>query len=85
VDLRRYFLALQLTDRFLQQAHVGIESDRIDVAVLLAPEQVACAPQLQVERRNFEPRPRSLNSLSAARRLRAISASSVSGGTSRYA
>jgi hypothetical protein len=50
---------------------VHIESGRIDVPVLLASEQVARSPQLQIGAAILNPAPNSLNSLSAASRLRA--------------
>ena len=48
-------LALQLADGLLEQLHVHLEADRLDVAALLAAEQVARAANLEVERRHAEP------------------------------
>ena len=42
-------LPAQLQDRLLEQLHVEVEPDRLDVAALLAAEQVAGAAQLEVE------------------------------------
>jgi hypothetical protein len=42
-------LALQLADRLLQELHVHLEADGIDVAALLAAEQVAGAANLEIE------------------------------------
>ena len=47
-------LALELPDRLLEQLHVHVEADRLDVAALLAAEQVAGAADLEVERRDAE-------------------------------
>ena len=47
-------LALQLPDRLLEQLHVHVEADRLDVPALLAAEQVAGAADLEVERGDAE-------------------------------
>ena len=47
-------LALQFADGFVEQADVGVEADRVDVAVLLAAQQVAGAAQFQIERGDLE-------------------------------
>src|SRR5947209_2185805 len=43
VDFRYDFFALQLTDGLLQEPDVGIEPNRVDVAVLFASQEIACA------------------------------------------
>ena len=48
--------ALQFAHGLVEQAHVGIEAHRVDVAVLLAAQQVAGAAQLQIERGDLEAR-----------------------------
>ena len=48
------FLALQLADRLLEQLHVHLEADGLDVPALLAAEQVAGAADLEIERRHAE-------------------------------
>jgi len=53
------------------------------MTALLAAEQVSGAAEFEIEGGDFEARAESLNSLSAARRRRARSLSSRSGGTSR--
>ena len=55
MDFGRHLFALQFADGFLQQPHVHIETDGVDVAVLLATQQISRAAQFQVERRNLEP------------------------------
>ena len=47
--------ALELADRLLEQLHVHLEADGIDVPALLAAEQVAGAANLEVERGDAEP------------------------------
>src|SRR5205823_6536133 len=51
-DLVLYLLALQLLDRLLEELHIHVESDRLDVSALLAAEQIACPADLEVERRD---------------------------------
>jgi len=46
------YFALQLADSFLQQAHINVEAHGVDVAVLLAAQQVPRPVQLQIERGN---------------------------------
>src|SRR5205814_3436324 len=53
-DLVLYLLALQLLDRLLEELHIHVESDRLDVSALLAAEQIACPADLEVERRDTE-------------------------------
>ena len=48
-------LALQLADGLLEQLHVHLEADRVDLAALLAAEQVAGAANLEIERGDAEP------------------------------
>src|SRR5205085_7926977 len=43
-------LAFQLTDRLLEQLHVHLEANGVDLAALLAAEQVAGAADFEVER-----------------------------------
>ena len=47
-------LALELADGLLEQLHVHLEADGIDVTALLAAEQIAGAADLEVERRHAE-------------------------------
>ena len=47
-------LALELADGLLEQLHVQVEADRLDVPALLAAEQVAGAADLEVERGDAE-------------------------------
>ncbi len=54
MDLGRDLLALQLAHRLFQQPNVHVEADRVDVAVLLAAQQIAGAAQFQIERRDLE-------------------------------
>ncbi len=56
VDFERHFFAFQLVHRLLQQPDVHVEADRADVPVLFAAQNVAGAAQLQIERRDLEPR-----------------------------
>src|SRR5581483_10642247 len=56
-QLRRGLFALQPGNGALQHLRVQIETDRFDVPVLLPSQQVARAPQLQVQRRNAKSRP----------------------------
>ena len=66
-------LAAQLADRLLEQAAVGLEADRREVAGLLGAEQVAGAADLEVAwRRCGSPRRGRQNSWIAARRCRAV-------------
>ena len=55
MNLRRDLFALQLAHGLLQQAHVHIEADGVDMAVLLAAQQIARAAQFQIERGDLEP------------------------------
>ena len=48
MDFRRDLLTLQLAHGFIQQTDVRVEAHGIDVAVLLAAQQVAGAAQFQV-------------------------------------
>ena len=57
MDLRRHFFALQLADGLIQQPHIGIEADGVDVAMLLASQQIPGAAKLQVEGRDLEAGP----------------------------
>ena len=50
-------LAAQLRNRLLHHLGVQLEADRRDLAVLLAPEQIAGAAMLEVGHRKFEPSP----------------------------
>ena len=50
-------LALQLQDGLLEELDVQVQADRLDVAALLPPQQVARAPQLEVQGRDAEARP----------------------------
>src|SRR5579884_2018584 len=56
MHLYRYLLTAQLVHRFLQQPHVHVESDRGYMPVLLTAEDVACASQLEIQRRDPESR-----------------------------
>src|SRR5439155_26767887 len=47
-------LALQLLDRLLEQLHVPLEAERIDVAALLAAEEISGAADFEIERRDAE-------------------------------
>ena len=47
-------LALQLANRLFEQLHVHLEADRLDVAALLAAEQIPGAADLEIERRHAE-------------------------------
>src|SRR5258706_1223946 len=49
-QLRRGFLALQFRNGALQHLAIHVETDGFNVAVLLTPEHVAGAAQLQIER-----------------------------------
>ena len=49
-------LALQLQDRLLEELHVEVEAHRLDVAALLAAQQVAGAAHLEVEGGDAEAR-----------------------------
>ncbi len=53
---RRQRLALALGHGALHHLAIHVEADRLDVAVLLAPQQIPRPAQLQVERRDAEPR-----------------------------
>src|SRR6266498_3442290 len=50
-------LALQLQDGLLEELDVQVQADGLDVAALLAPQQVARPPQLEVQGRDAEARP----------------------------
>ena len=54
MDLRRHFFALQFADSLFQETHVGIEADGVDVAMLLAPQQIPGAAKLQIQRGDLE-------------------------------
>ena len=54
MDLRRHLLALQFADGFFQQPDIGVEAHRVDMAVLLAAQQIAGAAQFQIERGDLE-------------------------------
>ena len=56
MNLRRHLFAAQLAHRVFQHPHVHIEADRVDMAVLLAAQQIARAAQFQIERRDLESR-----------------------------
>ena len=56
MDLGRHRFALQFPDRLIEQAHIGVEAHRVDVAVLLSAQQVSGAAQLEIERRDLEAR-----------------------------
>ena len=56
MNLERHLFTPQLLHRLLEQPHVHVESDRPDVPVLLAAQQIAGAAQFQVERRDLETR-----------------------------
>ena len=86
MHLQRHLLALQLLHRLFQQLHVHVETDRVDVPVLLAAQQVARAAQFQVQRRDLEARAQVGELLQRRQPLaRDLASASVSGGTSRYA
>src|SRR5439155_3844684 len=50
--LSRFPLSFQRLNRLLQPAEIGVESDRLRMPRLLPPEQVPCAPQLEVAQRD---------------------------------
>ena len=56
MNLRRDLFAAQFAHRVFQHPHIHVEADGVDVAVLLAAQQIARAAQFQIERRDFEAR-----------------------------
>ena len=58
VNFGRHLLALQLAHGFFKHTRVHIEAHGVDMAVLLAAQQVASTPQLEIERRNLEACPK---------------------------
>src|ERR1700681_3920013 len=54
--LQRGLLALQLAYCLFQHANIHVETNRVDMSVLFASEQVARAAKLQIERGDFESR-----------------------------
>ena len=56
MDLRRHVLALQFPHHVVEQFQVRVESDGLNMAVLLPAQQVAAAAQFQIQRGDFETR-----------------------------
>ena len=74
----RTCLALHLADGALQHRRIELEADGFDVSALLAAQQIAGAPQFQIQRRDLEARAQiAENSFNAASRRRARSASDL--------
>ena len=57
VRLRLRLAAARFVDRFGEQPHVQVEADRCDVPGLLGAEQVACAADLEVAKRDLQAAP----------------------------
>src|SRR5207244_2614997 len=53
-DVVLELFTLELPDRLLEELHVHLEANRIDLPALLAAQQIAGAANLEVERRDAE-------------------------------